>query len=72
MEGADYPLQVVTIPFPPGVQTASGIIEIINDKIVETPTEETFIARLNSPEQGILAGITEAEVTIEDDDSKML
>ena len=72
MEGDDYPVQVVTIPFPSGVSTAFGTINIINDNIVESPTEETFITRLTSPEQGVLAGITEAEITIEDDDSKKL
>ena len=72
MEGEDYPLQVVTIPFPPEESTATGSINIINDNVVESPTEETFITRLTSPEQGVLAGITEAEITIEDDDSKKL
>lgn len=72
IEGDDYPRQIVTIPFPPGVPTASGTIDITNDKIVESPTEETFVVKLVSPEQGTLTGITEAEITIEDDDSKNL
>ena len=62
----------MTIPFPSGVPSASGTINIINDNIHETPTEETFTTQLSAPEEGILTGITEAEITIEDDDSKNL
>ncbi|XP_072038798.1 uncharacterized protein [Amphiura filiformis] len=68
MEGEDYPAEVITLQFPPGVTSATEPIQITNDNRVER-LEETFQIVLVAPENGRQAGITAANVTIIDDDS---
>ncbi len=68
-ENEDYPTEIVVLEFQPNQESATGLIHVTNNNLVESLIE-TFCIVLDTAVNGRPNGITEAEITIIDDDSK--